>query len=163
MEKRDLYNENRELLEKTISKDEAIPDGSFILMVVAFIENSDGQYLIQKRSEIKGGEWAFTGGHPKHGESSLEGIKTEIFEELGIVSNNLILFKSARGRNTFCDLYYVKQDINLNSIIKQEEEVSDVMFATKKQIDVLFKEGKFKKGHYMMFNDYLQYKNENKS
>ena len=37
------------------------------------------------------------------------------------------------------------------------------MFATKEEIDVLFKEGKFKKGHYMMFNDYLQYKNENKS
>ena len=78
MEKRNLYNENRELLGKTIFKDEAIPDGSFILMVLGFIENSDGQYLIQKRSEIKGGEWAFTGGHPKHGESSLEGIKTEI-------------------------------------------------------------------------------------
>ena len=82
MEKRDLYNENRELLGKTIFKDEVIPDGSFILMVVGFIENSDGQYLIQKRSGIKGGEWAFTGGHPKHGESSLEGIKTEIIEEL---------------------------------------------------------------------------------
>ena len=56
MEKRNLYNENRELLGKTIFKDEAIPDGSFILMVLGFIENSDGQYLIQKRSEIKGGE-----------------------------------------------------------------------------------------------------------
>ena len=158
MEKRDLYNENRELLGKTIFKDEAIPAGSFILMVVGFIENSDRQYLIQKRSEIKGGEWAFTGGHPKHGESSLEGIKTEIIEELGIVPKNPILFKSAKGKNTFCDLYYIKQDIDLNSIIKQEEEVSDVMFATKEEIDVLFKEGKFKKGHYMMFNDYLQYK-----
>ena len=38
MEKRDLYNENRELLGKTIFKDEVIPDGSFILIVVGFIE-----------------------------------------------------------------------------------------------------------------------------
>lgn len=43
----------------------------------------------------------------------------------------------------------------------QEEEVSDVMFATKEEIDILFKEGMFKKGHYMMFKDYLQYKKEN--
>ena len=86
MEKRDLYNENRELINKTIFKDEDIPSENYILMVVAFIEDLDGKYLIQKRSELKGGEWAFTGGHPKHGESSLEGVKTEIKEELGIVA-----------------------------------------------------------------------------
>ena len=121
----------------------------------------NGQYLIQKRSEKKGGEWAFTGGHPKHGESSLEGIKTEITEELGIIPKNPILFKFAKGKNTFCDLYYIKQDVDLNNIIMQEEEVLDVMFATREEIDILFKKGMFKKGHYMMFKDYLQYKKEN--
>jgi len=161
MEKRDLYNENRELIKKTIFKDEDIPIGNYILMVVAFIENLDGKYLIQKRSELKGGEWAFTGGHPKHGESSLEGVKTEIKEELGIVAENPILFKSIKGKNVFCDLYYVKQDIDLNGVVKQDEEVSEVMLVTKEEIDSLLCEGIFKKGHYMMFNDYLEYKNEN--
>ena len=160
MEKRDLYNENRKLINKTIFKNEDIPSGNYILMVVAFIENLDGRYLIQKRSELKGGEWAFTGGHPKHGESSLEGVKTEIREELGIVVENPILFKSVKGKNAFCDLYYVKQDINLNDVVKQEEEVSEVMLVTKEEIDSLFSEGIFKKGHYMMFNDYLECKNK---
>ena len=160
MEKRDLYNENRKLINKTIFKNEDIPSENYILMVVAFIENLDGRYLIQKRSELKGGEWAFTGGHPKHGESSLEGVKTEIKEELGIVVENPILFKSVKGKNVFCDLYYVKQDINLNDVVKQDEEVSEVMLVTKEEIDSLFSEGIFKKGHYMMFNDYLEYKNK---
>ena len=35
------------------------------------------------------------------------------------------------------------------------------MLATKEEIDSLLSEGKFKKGHYMMFKDYLEYKNEN--
>ena len=39
MEKRDLYNENKELTGKTIYKNEEIPEGYFILMIVAFIEN----------------------------------------------------------------------------------------------------------------------------
>ena len=162
MEERDLYNENRELINKTILKDDVIPEGNFILVVVGFLENFEGKYLIQKRSELKGGEWALTGGHPKHGETSLEGIKTEFNEELGVNIQEPILFKSVKGKNTFCDLYYIKQNIDLNKVIMQDEEVSDVMFATKEEIDILFEEGKFKKGHYMMFNDYLQYKNENK-
>ena len=41
MEKRDLYNENKELTGKTIYKNEEIPEGYFILMVVAFIENNE--------------------------------------------------------------------------------------------------------------------------
>lgn len=160
MEKRDLYNNKRELLNQTIFKDEEIPENCYILMVVAFIQNSKGQFLIQKRSEAKGGEWAFTGGHPKSGETSIEGIKTEINEELGLTIENPILFKSAKGKNTFCDLYYIKQDIDINNIILQKEEVSDVRYATIQDIDKLFNDGLFKKGHYMMFKDCLDYLQE---
>ena len=157
MEKRDLYDQNKKLTGLTIFKDEEIKEGYYILMVVAFIQNSEGKFLIQKRSESKGGEWAFTGGHPKAGESSLEGIKTEVKEELGIEIDNPILFKEASGKNTFCDLYYIKQDVDLNEIVVQEEEVSEVKFALIEEIDNLFDNGLFKKGHYMMFKDCLEY------
>lgn len=157
MEKRDLYDENKNLVGKTIYKDEEIPAGNFILMVVAFIQNNDGEFLIQKRSESKGGEWAFTGGHPKTGESSCQGVITEISEELGINVQNPVLFKEAKGKNKFCDLYYIKQDFNIDDIVIQEDEVSKAMFVTKEEIDKLFNEGIFKKGHYMMFKDCLEY------
>lgn len=159
MELRDLYDENRKLIGKTIKKDEETPDNCYILMVVAFIENLEGKYLIQKRSEAKGGQWSFTGGHPKHGETSLDGVKQEIKEELGIAALNPIVFKSVKGNNVFCDLYYINQDINLDDIVKQDEEVADVMFATKDEIDALLANGQFKKGHYMMFEDFLKFKN----
>ena len=160
MEKRDLYDENRNLTGKTIFKNEEIQEGSFILMVVAFIQNPEGKFLIQKRSEEKGGEWAFTGGHPKAGETSLQGIKTEIKEELGIEIDNPILFKEASGKNTYCDLYYINKNVHLADVVIQEEEVAEVKFATKEEIEEMFENEIFKKGHYMMFKDCLNYLNK---
>lgn len=160
MEQRDLYDENRNLTGEAIFKNEEIPAGYFILIVVAFIQNSEGKFLIQKRSKEKGGEWAFTGGHPKTGETSLQGIKTEIKEELGIDVDNPILFKEASGKNTYCDLYYINKNVNLADVVIQEEEVSEVKFVTKEEIEEMFKNGTFKKGHYMMFKDCLNYLNK---
>lgn len=163
MEKRDLYDKNKIKTGKIMFADEPIPEGYYILIVLSFIENLEGKYLIQKRSEIKGGEWAFTGGHPKAGESSYEGIKAEIKEELGLELDDLTLFKTIDSNNLICDLYYNKQDVDLNDIVMQEEEVSDVMYASEEEIHNLYKEGKFKKSHYMMFQDCLKYKEDQKN
>lgn len=64
------------------------------MVVVILIENNHGEFLMQKRSPKKGGYWAVTGGHPKSGENPIQGIATEVLEELGIdISNeNLVLF-----------------------------------------------------------------------
>lgn len=64
-EKRDLYDINRKLTGKTIFKGEPIPDGNYIIVVLIFIQNNDGKFLIQKRSKIKNGKFATTGGHPR--------------------------------------------------------------------------------------------------
>ena len=162
MEKRDLYNIDRKPTGKTILKKDKIPEGYYILVVVIIIQNSEGMFLIQKRSQEKGGKWALTGGHPKAGETSIEGIKTEVKEELGIDIKEPILFKKAAGKNILCDLYYIKQDININDVIMQKEEVEDVKYATEKQIHDLFKKEQFKKNHYMMFKDFLEYLKKNK-
>lgn len=53
MEQRDLYDINRALTGKTIFKGDSIPDNNYIVVVLVFIQNSEGKFLIQKRSEIK--------------------------------------------------------------------------------------------------------------
>ena len=83
MEKRDLYDEKRNITGETILKGEKIPEGKYIVVVLIFIQNSEGKFLIQKRSDKKNGKFATTGGHPKSGESSIEGILTEVKEEIG--------------------------------------------------------------------------------
>ncbi len=91
-----------------IKKGENVPLGKYYITVVVFIENDQGQFLLQKRVQNKDGKWATTGGHPKSGQSSLEGIVAEIEEELGInvKQNELTLFKTIQTEDDFVDLYY---------------------------------------------------------
>lgn len=157
MEMRDLYDINRNLIGKRIFKGDVIPENTYIMIVVIFIQNDKNEFLIQKRSIQKDGLWATTGGHPKSGESSLEGIITEVKEELGIVIDRPILFKQASGKNTICDLYYIKKNIDLKDIILQEEEVSSVKWASIDEINELMKNNEFKESHYKMFKDCLEF------
>ena len=53
MEKRDLYDINRNLTGETIFKDEKTPKDRYILVVLVFIQNSKGDFLIQKRRNVR--------------------------------------------------------------------------------------------------------------
>lgn len=79
-----------------------------------FIQNSKGEFLIQKRSTRKNGKFATTGGYPKSGESSIQGIITEVEEEIGLKLNpkDLKLYFSGKSETerVFWDEYYVKMD-----------------------------------------------------
>ena len=81
MELRDLYDENRVLTGETIQKGEDVPAGRYYVTVAVFIENDDNKFLLQINKKYD--MWTTTGGHPKSGESSLDGIVIEIEEELG--------------------------------------------------------------------------------
>ena len=158
VERRDLYDKDRNLTGKTIAKGEEIPKGYYITIVVCFMENNNGKFLMQKRSVQKDGLWGTTGGHPKSGEDSLTGIHTEILEELGldIDPNKLKLVTTVQDNKLICDIYYLKKDINLDDIIMQESEVADVKYFTLDEIEELYRKGDFKKSHYYMFKDCLK-------
>ena len=167
MEKRDLYDENRNLTGETILKGEQIPKGRYIVVVLVFIQNSEGKFLIQKRSEAKNGKYATTGGHPKTGETSIEGILTEVEEEIGVKMNpkDLKLYFSGKSENerVFWDDYYIKMDIqNLNDLKLQEAEVDSVEWLSENEIVNLMKQDKFFKNHYEEFEVLLNWLNSNK-
>ena len=158
VERRDLYDKNRNLTGKTIAQDEEIPKGYYITIVVCFMKNSEGKFLMQKRSVQKDGLWGTTGGHPKTGEDSLTGMHTEILEELGldIDPNELKLLITIQDNKLICDIYYLKKDINLDDIVMQESEVADVKYFTIDEIERLYQKCEFKKSHYYMFKDCLK-------
>lgn len=139
MEKRDLYDINRNLTGETIYKGDSIPDGKFILVVLSFMQNSKGEFLIQKRSVQKHGKYGSTGGHAKTGETSIQAMMTEINEEIGLKVNKdeLKLVYSGRDDNdkVFFDLYYMKKDFSIDSLILQEEEVEFVKWMTIDEIN----------------------------
>ena len=156
MEQRDLYDKDRKLTGKTIYKGEPVPDGSYIVVVLVYIQNSEGKFLIQKRSERKNGLYATTGGHPKSGESSVEGIVTEIKEEIGldIKPENRELYYGGRSESShvFWDDYYIKMDVDdISKLELQEEEVESLHWFSAEEIHKLMEEGKFFKNHYEEF------------
>lgn len=162
MEKRDLYDKNRKLTGETIFKGEQIPKDRYIIVVLVYIQNSEGKFLIQKRSERKNGKYATTGGHAKSGESSIQGIITEVYEEIGLElnSDDLKLYFSGRSdeERVFWDDYYIKMDVkDISKLQLQEDEVSSIEWLTEDEIKQLYKEGKFFRNHYEEFEILLDW------
>lgn len=163
MEKRDLYDENKKLTGETIYKGQDVPKGRYYITVVIFIQNNKNEFLLQKRVKKKDGKWATTGGHPVSGETSKQGIVTEIKEELGVnvTEKNIILFKTLKTEDDFVDLYYLKENIDIDKIKIQKEEVEDVKWATIDEIQNMIKNNIFSESHTEFFELCIEYLKKN--
>jgi 8-oxo-dGTP pyrophosphatase MutT (NUDIX family) len=165
-ELRDLYDINRNLTGKTIRKGEPVPDGLYIIVVLIFIENSDGKFLIQRRSrKFKDGKLATTGGHVKTGETSVEGILDEVREEIGleIPESKLELYFAGREDSThiFYDDYYAKVDVeDISKLQLQEDEVDEVLWMTADEIYAACEAGDFLSNHVDEFTRLIEWKNK---
>ena len=140
-ELRDLYDKNSNKTDKTYRKGEVIPEGYYPMVVMVVIRNSKGEFLMQKRAISKGGDWGVTGGHPKSGETPIEGIITEVKEELGLdfSKEKFIEYDSGCDGTDCYKMYFVTKDIDIKDITIQKEELSEVrwfsMDELKKMVD----------------------------
>lgn len=127
-EKRDLYDKSSINTGISYYKGDKIPEGYYPMVVMICIQNSNGEFLMQKRVPEKGDDWGVTGGHPKSGETPLEGMITEVQEELGIDISNETLEVFSEG----CDgvdcykMYYLQKDIDITKLNIQKEELTEV-------------------------------------
>ena len=161
-EERDLYNSNLEKTNKTYVKGDIIPEGYYPIVVMIAIQNSNGEFLMQRRSENKGGDWGVTGGHPKAGETPIEGIVTEVKEELGIDidPNEVIEFNSGcDGRDCYI-MYYMQKDINLKDITIQEEELTEVRYFSMDELEEMVKNGELNENQVAFFKKCKNYLNK---
>ena len=137
-------------------------DNEHIGVVVVFIENSKGEFLIQKTSIKKGSEYSSTGGHVDAGETHLSSILREIKEELGIEVDEseleylgfLLYDKPIRF------MYYLKKDIDIKDIVVQEDEVEFVKYMNIDEIKEIINKGEMTKSHGIIFNKILELKNK---
>ena len=137
-------------------------DNEHIGVVVVFIENSKGEFLIQKTSVKKGSEYSSTGGHVDAGETHLSSILREIKEELGIEVDEseleylgfLLYDKPIRF------MYYLKKDIDIKDIVVQEGEVEFVKYMNIDEIKEIINKGEMTKSHGIIFNKILELKNK---
>ena len=160
-ELRDLYDSNGNVTDKTYHKGEKVPDGYYPMVVMVVIRNSDGKFLMQKRSINKGGDWGVTGGHPKSGESPREGIVTEVLEELGLDFSNeeFIMYDSGCDGKDCYKMYYVEKDVDIKDIVIQEEELSEVRWFSMDELNHMVETKELNEDQIACFKKVVNYIN----
>lgn len=161
MELLDVYDSNGNVTGRKIirgDKTAVLDENEHIAVAVIFIENDNGEFLIQKTSKEKGGEFSSTGGHVDSGETPLMSIKREVKEELGVNVDNeeieeygFMLFDMPLRY-----LFYLKKNIPINKITIQKEEVDYVEYMSISKINELIENNQMLKSHGIMFNELMQ-------
>jgi len=159
MELLGLFNKDGEYLNKSIIRgNKDFNDGEYIKLATVWIQK-DNQYLIQKCSQEKGGEYAVSGGHVTDGNSSKEQAVLELNEELGlnVDINDLCFLGNIYRAHAIFDVYLVK-DVNLDisKCVLQQSEVESVHWLTKKQIAKLIENNEFRKSSTEQFESFIK-------
>ena len=163
-EKRDLYDENSQLTGKTYLKGDTIPQGFYPMVVMACIQNKKGEFLMQKRVPAKGGDWGVTGGHPKAGETPIEGMITEIKEEIGvdIKSSDLQVFSEGCDGVDCYKMYYFQTNYDLRDFVIQEEELSEVKWFSMQELQDMVEKKILNPNQIACFKKCVKFLDENK-
>ena len=161
-ELRDLYDKNSNKTDKTYRKGEVIPVGYYPMVVMVVIRNSKGEFLMQKRVPSKGGDWGVTGGHPKAGETPIEGIVTEVKEELGLdfSKEKFIEYDSGCDGKDCYKMYFVTKDLDIKDIKIQEEELSEVRWFSMDELKHMVEIKELNEDQIACFNKVCNYLNK---
>lgn len=135
----DIYSEDR--ISKGYTKprhgegSKLLPD-EYMIYALGLLENNSGKFLITRRTLDKkwaAGAWEIPGGGASAGETSLDAVRREVYEETGIDLEGLeplsvYSYKNPDpdgGDNYFCDIFHFRIDFEIDDVKIQPEEVSD--------------------------------------
>lgn len=164
MELLDIYDDNGNKTGRIIERGDKsvkLSKNEHIAISVIFIENDNGEFLIQKTSKEKGNIYSSTGGHVDSGETPITAIKREVKEELGIdISNDLIEeYGYILYDMPLRYIFYLKKNIDLNDFKLQKEEVDYVKYMTKEEIEKLIDNEEMLESHGIMFKELMKKRN----
>ncbi len=149
MELWDLFDKNRNSLNKTMVRGDKILTNCYKITVYICIFNDNNEMLICQRTKNKKtypNYWDFSAaGSAITGETSEQAIKRELKEEIGIDlhSENLTPKLTVYSDDAFNDIYTYKMDVSLTDLVFQKEEVKDAKWATKQEIISMIKNNTF--------------------
>ena len=180
----DVYDVDNKKTGEVATYDEIHTKGLWHKEVSVWIENKNGQFLMQRRSDnkkINPGKWAICAGHVYSGETDIDALTRIIENELNILVNSynfryLITEKqkndgvvyryyksniSEQEHNDFKNkrfenVYILRLDIPINKVIPNKEEVSEVKWMSIEEVGELFKKGEtcFKNNDFIV--DFLE-------
>ena len=166
MEYLQVFDENKNMLNEKIERDlkTTLTGNKYIMIILLFIENDKGEFLLQKTSESRDSVIATTGGHATFGDDGLKTAIKEAEEELGLKlePEDLIHIDTDLFKQCYFEIYYTNKPINKDELVLQESEVESVDWYSVDEINKFIEEGKFRKGNIPAFQKVLDYKYKTK-
>ena len=160
-----LFDENRVEVDEKIERHNKanIKKGRHYMVVLIFMENEKGEFLLQKTSKNRGSIIATTGGHVTYQDTSLETVIKECKEELGLDINKdeLVFVGTNKYEDAFEDVYYTNKKIDIDKLVLQKEEVDDINWYSVKEIKELINKKEFREGNIDAFDKVLEYRSMN--
>ncbi len=130
MELLQVFDINKNALNESVERSKKIelPTGKYFMIILLFIQNKEGKFLIQKTSKDRKNEYAITGGHVTYGDSSIKTVIKEAKEELDVQidQNDIIFIDTITYKYCHCDIYYCNKDLELDNLHLQNDEVESV-------------------------------------
>jgi 8-oxo-dGTP pyrophosphatase MutT (NUDIX family) len=138
MEFNDVYDKDRNLTGRVHRRGMPWKSGEYGLVVCVWVYDDSGRLLMTRRAPEKSfaGTWENSGGAAKAGETSIQAICRELFEETGIRASaeEFRLIDSGRDRNTHYDFYCIRKNIPLDQIRLLPGETDGVKWVTFDQV-----------------------------
>lgn len=146
MELWDVYDAKRRPLHRTHVRGVPMAKGEYHLVVFVWVFNSRGELLLTKRAPEKKhypNLWECTGGAAQAGETSLQAIRRELFEETGIRAEEeeFRLMGSFCEWSAFCDIYALRRDAALTDLVMQPGETCDARWETLERLEEMIAAG----------------------
>lgn len=146
MELWDLYDEERQPLNKTHCRGEEMKTGEYHIVVEVWTVNDDKEVLLTLRHPDKkefANLWENTGGSTIAGETSKAGAVRELYEETGIVAleNELFYLGTNKGKTAFVDVYMLRKNKDISELKMQEGETVDAKWVNLEKFDEMINSG----------------------
>jgi len=112
-------------------------------VVCVWVYNDAGRLLLTRRAPEKSfaGTWENSGGAAKAGETSIQAIRRELFEETGIRAeeSEFRLISTGRDRNTHYDFYCIRKNVSLEALTLLPGETDGARWVTFTQVHELIR------------------------
>ena len=169
MEFNDIYDENRQLTGRVHKRGTPRKPGDYGLVVCVWVYDGRGHLLLTRRAKGKSfaGTWENSGGAAQAGETSLQAIARELFEETGIQAREeeFELLDTDKDKNNFYDFYCLKRDVPIRDIVLLPGETDAVQWASYGKIHWMIRTGKICKviaRQFLRQEKMLKLRNSNK-
>ena len=145
MEFNDIYDEQRNLTGRVHKRGTPWKPGEYGLVVCVWVYDGAGKLFMTRRAPGKSfaGTWENSGGAAQAGETSLQAIIRELWEETGIraEAEEFELLDFDRDKYVFYDFYCLRKQFSLEQVRLQAGETDDAKWVTHEQVHEMIRKG----------------------